>query len=27
VLLQQAAMTQLYAYLSWGGRWYEAPPG
>jgi hypothetical protein len=25
VLLQQAAMTQLYAYLSWDGRWYEAP--
>lgn len=27
LLLQQAAMTQLYAYLSWDGRWYEAPPG
>jgi uncharacterized protein YyaL (SSP411 family) len=26
VLLQQAAMTQLYAYLSWDGRWYEAAP-
>jgi hypothetical protein len=25
VLLQQAAMTQLYAYLSWDGRWYAAP--
>jgi hypothetical protein len=27
LLLQQAAMTQLYAYLSWDGRWYEAPAG
>jgi hypothetical protein len=26
LLLAQAAMTQLYAYLSWDGRWYEAPP-
>lgn len=27
VLLGQAAMTQLYAYLSWDGHLYQAPPG
>jgi hypothetical protein len=26
LLLQQAAMTQLFAYLSWDGTWYEPPP-
>jgi hypothetical protein len=26
LLLQQAAMTQLYAYLSWDGTWYAPPP-
>jgi hypothetical protein len=26
LLLQQAAMAQLYAYLSWGPTWFAPPP-
>jgi hypothetical protein len=26
LLLQQAAMTQLFAYLSWDGSLYASPP-